>query len=81
MSPSKKRKITKVDLTPYLEEDVITVKPKADTLHIEVGQDRCRTLVVDAHTATQFALTIAKQGKKVWGNPFVDQLLTGLQRI
>ncbi len=81
MSPSKKRKTTKVDLVPYLQEDVITVKPKADVLHIEVGQDRCRTVVTDETATIQFILTLFKQGKAAWGNPFIEKVLTGVQRV
>ena len=79
MSPSKKRPPTKVDITPYLEQDVVVIKPKDNEIRMEVGSDRCRTVVMDKDTALIFALSVVKHSKQVWGAPFMTKFLTHVE--
>lgn len=79
MSPRKKRPISKVDLTPYLVDDIVTVKPKDGLLRVEIGSDRCRTLVTDEQTTLLLVLTLIKQGTLTWGTPFMAKVLTQIE--
>jgi hypothetical protein len=81
MSPSKKRTIPKVDLSPYLEEDIITIKPKDKEIRMEIGADRCRTVVLDEKASLQLLLSHLKQSTKVWGDDFMQKFLTYAEKI
>jgi hypothetical protein len=81
MSPSKKRTIPKVDLSPYLEEDIITIKPKDKEVRMEIGSDRCRTVVLDEKASLQLLLSHLKQSTKVWGHDFMRKFLTYAEKI
>lgn len=73
--PKKKRPIPKVDLQPYLMSDAVTIKPKDNEIRMEIGADRCRTLVMDQQTSLIMILSMIKQSKTVWGNTFMVKLL------
>lgn len=78
-----KRPIPKVDLTPYLEQDILRVNPKPDLreLHIEVGKDRCRTIVLNDVEALGVILRIIKYGREVWGDSLEGKLMVEIEKL
>lgn len=76
-----KRLIPPVDLSGYYCKDSIAVKPKGDELRIEIGGDRCRTVLLDQKETLQFLLTIIKGGKSIWHDSFTNAVIKNAEKV